>query len=130
MCQKTCAGTKKGLTPIRLENIAGQVMKQFKKLSLTKQKKLDQEWTMNGLKSSRKKLDYKNRKIANKVKLVQVNKKPQAKAIFCSNTVLLDRFHNAKPLAFSLHFLFRLDQNHHFNLASPKSSLQFGFKNV
>ena len=27
-------------------------------------------------------------------------------------------FHAVKPLAFSLKFLFRRDQNHHFNLAS------------
>ena len=28
------------------------------------------------------------------------------------------KIHAAKPLAFSLHFLFRRDQNHHFNLTS------------
>ena len=44
---------------------------------------------------------------------------------FCSNTVFSLCFkirakknHNAKPLAFSLHFLFRRDQNHHSNLTS------------
>ena len=44
---------------------------------------------------------------------------------FCSNTVFsLDfkirakKIHAAKPLAFSLHFLFRRDQNHHSNLTS------------
>ena len=41
------------------------------------------------------------------------------KANFCSNIVLslyfkfgAKKFHDAKPLAFSLHFLFRRDQNH------------------
>ena len=45
------------------------------------------------------------------------------KANFCSNTVLslyfkfrAKKFHAAKALAFSLHFLFRRDQNHYSNL--------------
>ena len=47
------------------------------------------------------------------------------KANFCSNTVFSRYFkirakkiHAAKPLAFSLHFLFRRDQNHYSNLIS------------
>ena len=47
------------------------------------------------------------------------------KAKFCSNTIFslyvkirAKKFHAAKPLAFSLHFLFRRDQNHYFNLTS------------
>ena len=47
------------------------------------------------------------------------------KANFCSNTIFslyfkirAKKFHAAKPLAFSLHFLFRRDQNHHSNLTS------------
>ena len=47
------------------------------------------------------------------------------KANFCSNTfshstLYLERkkIHAAKPLAFSLHFQFRRDQNHHSNLTS------------
>ena len=47
------------------------------------------------------------------------------KANFCSNTVFslyfkinVKKFHAAKPLAFSLHFLFRRDQNHYSNLTS------------
>ena len=47
------------------------------------------------------------------------------KANFCSNTVFslyfkirAKKFHAAKPLAFSLHFLFRRDQNHNSNLTS------------
>ena len=45
------------------------------------------------------------------------------KANFCSNTVFslyfkfrAKKFHAAKPLAFSLHLLFRRDQNHYSNL--------------
>ena len=44
---------------------------------------------------------------------------------FCSNTVFslyfkigAKKFHAAKPRAFSLHFLFRRDQNHYSNLTS------------
>ena len=44
---------------------------------------------------------------------------------FCSNTVFslyfkirLKKIHAAKPLAFSVHFLFRRDQNHYSNLTS------------
>ena len=44
---------------------------------------------------------------------------------FCSNTVFslyfkirAKKIHAAKPLAFSLHFLFRRDQNHHSDLTS------------
>ena len=44
---------------------------------------------------------------------------------FCSNTVFslyfkmrAKKFHAAKPLAFSLHFLFQRDQNHNSNLTS------------
>ena len=47
------------------------------------------------------------------------------KANFCSNTVFslsfkfrAKQFHAAKPLAFSLHFLFRHDHNHYSNLTS------------
>ena len=47
------------------------------------------------------------------------------KANFCSNTVFslyfkirAKKIHAAKPLSFSLHFLFRRDQNHYSNLTS------------
>ena len=47
------------------------------------------------------------------------------KANFCSNavfslyfTIRAKKIHAAKPLAFSLHFLFRRDQNHYSNLTS------------
>ena len=59
-----------------------------------------------------------------KVKLPHVNKKPQArKFTICSHTVFslyfkirALKFHTTKPFAFPLHFLFRRDQNHYFNL--------------
>ena len=61
-----------------------------------------------------------------RVKLPHVNKKTTTeKPNFCSNTVFSLHFkirakkiHAAKPLAFSLHFLFRRDQNHYSNLTS------------
>ena len=61
-----------------------------------------------------------------KAKLPHVNKKTTSeKANFCSNTGFslyfkfrAKKFHAAKPLAFSLHFLFRRDQNHYSNLTS------------
>ena len=57
-----------------------------------------------------------------KMKLPHVNKKTiSEKANFCSNTIFslyfkirAKKFHTAKPLAFSLYFLFRRDQNHYF----------------
>ena len=59
-----------------------------------------------------------------RVKLPHVNKKPLPRnRIFVqtpfSHSTLKFRakkFHAAKPLAFSLHFLFRRDQNHYSNL--------------
>ena len=64
--------------------------------------------------------------INSKMKLPHVNKKTTSeKATFCSNTVFsfyfkirAKKFHAAKPLAFSLDFLFRRDQNHYSNLTS------------
>ena len=52
-------------------------------------------------------------------------KTTREKANFCSNTVFslyfkirAKTFHAAKPLAFSLHFLFRRDQDHYSNWTS------------
>ena len=61
-----------------------------------------------------------------KVKLPHVNKKslPRNRIFvqtpFSHSTLKLERkkIHAAKPLAFSLHFLFRRDQNHYSNLTS------------
>ena len=68
-----------------------------------------------------------NPKVKIKVKLPHVNKKTTSKrAKFCSNAtfslgfeIRAKQLHGAKPLAFSLHFMFRRDQNHYSNL-TPK----------
>ena len=84
---------------------------------------------MNGLgKPIRKKSDPKNRKktVKIKVKLPHVNKKPLSRnRIFVQtplshSTLNLEqkKIQASKPLAFSLHFLFRRDQNHQSNLTS------------
>ena len=95
---------------------------QFKEFSSTKQKtrpRKDCEWIG-------KKTDPKNRKNRkNQREIAACEKTTSEKAIFCSNTVFslyfkfrAKKFHAAKPLAFSLHFLFRRDQNHYSNLTS------------
>ena len=74
-----------------------------------------------------KKSDPKNRKTSkNQGEIAACEQKTTTdKANFCSNTVFslyfkirAKKFHAAKPLAFSLHFLFRRDQNHYSNLTS------------
>ena len=82
---------------------------------------------MNGLeKPFRKKSDSKNRKNSkNQSEIAACDKKTSEKANFCSNTIFslyfknrAKKIHAAKPLAFSLHFLFRRDQNNYSNLTS------------
>ena len=83
---------------------------------------------MNGLgKPFRKQSDPKNRKnCKNQSEIAACEQKiTSEKANFCSNTVFslyfkirAKKIHAAKPLAFSLHFLFRRDQNHYSNLTS------------
>ena len=83
---------------------------------------------MNGLaKPFRKKSDPQNRKNSkNQSEIAACEQKTTSeKANFCSNTVFslylkfrAKKFHAAKPLAFSLHFLFRRDQNYYSNLTS------------
>ena len=79
-------------------------------------KKLGLEWAVNGLgKPFRKKSDSKNRKNSkNQSEIAACEQKTNTeKPNFCSNTVFSHYFnYAAKPLAFSLHFLFRRDQNH------------------
>ena len=74
-----------------------------------------------------KKSDPKNRKkCKNQSEIAACELKTTSeKANFCSNPVFslyfefrAKKFHAAKPLAFSLHFLFRRDQNHYSNLTS------------
>ena len=74
-----------------------------------------------------KKPDPKNRNNSkNQSEFVACEQKTTSeKANFCSNTIFslyfkirAKKFHAGKPLAFSLHFLFRRDQNHYSNLTS------------
>ena len=74
-----------------------------------------------------KKSDPKNRKNSkNQSEIAACEQKTTTeKPNFCSNIVFslyfkirAKKIHAAKPLAFSLHFLFRRDQNHHSNLTS------------
>ena len=110
------------------KNIAGQVLTYNSKNFHCLNTKLDLERTMNGLeKPFRKKSDLKNRKNSkNQSEIAACEQKTTSeKANFCSNTVFslyfkfgAKKLHAAKPLAFSLHFLFRRDQNHYSNLTS------------
>ena len=83
---------------------------------------------MNGLgKPFRKKSDPKNRKNSKHQSEIAAceQKTTSEKAKFCSNAVFslyfkirAKKIHAAKSLAFSLHYMFRRDQNHHSNLTS------------
>ena len=73
------------------------------------------------------KFDPKNRKNSkNQSEIAACEQKTTTKKPnFCSNTIFAlyfkiraKKIHAAKPLAFSLHFLFRRDQNHYSNLTS------------
>ena len=110
------------------KNIAGQVLTYNSKNFHWLNRKLNLERTINRLwKPFRKKSDPKNRKnCKNQSEIAACEQKTTSeKANFCSNTVFslyfkigAKKFHAAKPLAFSLHFLFRRDQNHYSNLTS------------
>ena len=68
-----------------------------------------------------KKCDPKNRKNGNNQSEIAAceQKTTSEKANFSLYfKIRADKFHAAKALAFSLHFLFRRDQNHHSNLTS------------
>ena len=110
-----------------IKNIAGQFLTYNSKNFHWLIRKLDIERTMNGLcKPFRKKSDQKNRKNSkNQSEIAACEQKTTTeKPNFCSNTVFslfkirAKKIHAAKPLAFSLHFLFRRDQNHYSNLTS------------
>ena len=81
------------------------------------------DWENHLEKTRSKKKIEKTVKI--KVKMPHMNKKPLArKRIFVQTPFShyfkfrAKKFQAAKPLAFSLHFLFRCDQNHYSNLTS------------
>ena len=76
---------------------------------------------MNGLEKPLRKNPIQNIEKTVKIKV----KLPHLNANFCSNTVFslyfkirAKKFQAAKPLEFSLHFLFRRDRNHYANLTS------------
>ena len=78
----------------------------------------------NHLKNPIQKIEKKNKKNQSEIAACE-QKITSEKTNFCSNTVFsfcfkirIKKFHAAKPLAFSLHFLFRRDQNHYSNLTS------------
>ena len=82
-------------------------------------------------------MDWESHLEKNPIKKIEKNSKNQSeiaareqkttseKANFCSNSVFslyfkirAKSYHAAKPLSFSLHFLFRREQNHYSNLTS------------
>ena len=82
------------------------------------------DWESHLEKKPVKKIEKKNRKNHSEIAAGE-QKTTSEKANFCSNTVFslylkfrAKKFHAAKPLAFSLHFLFRRDQNHYSNFTS------------
>ena len=88
-------------------------------------KKLGIEWAVNGLgKPFRKKSDPKNRKNSKNQSEIAACEPLPRNRIFVQTPFSLyfkiraKKIHAAKPLAFSLHFLFRRDQNHYSNLNS------------
>ena len=91
-------------------------------------KKLGLEWAVNWLENHLEEKNpiqkMKNSKNQSKIAACE-QKTTTEKPNFCSNTVFslyfkirAKKVHAAKPLAFSLHFLFRRDQNHYSNLTS------------
>ena len=105
---------------------------QFKEFSLTKQKTRPRwmDWENHLEKNPIQKIE---KIVKNKIEIAACEQKTTSeKANFCSNTIFslyfkirAKKFHAAKALAFSLHFLFRRDQNHYSNLTS---SMFFGLR--
>ena len=82
------------------------------------------EWENHSKKIRCKKLKKKNSKNQSEIAACE-QETTSEKANFCSSTVFslyfkirAKKFHATKPLASSLHFLFRRDQNHYSNLTS------------
>ena len=85
------------------------------------------DWENHLEKNPKNRTDPKNRKNnKNQSEIAACEQKTTTeKPNFCSNTIFslyfkirAKKIHAAKPLAFSLHFLFRRDQNHYSNLTS------------
>ena len=101
---------------------------QFKEFSLTKPKtrpRTDKEWiAKTSLKTILSKILKKDSKNQSEIAACE-QKTTNEKANFCSNSVFslyfkfrAEKYHAIKPLAFSLHFLFRRDQNQYSDLTS------------
>ena len=86
---------------------------------------MNYEWNGKTIYKSKRKNRKKNSKNQSEIAASE-QKTTGKKAQFCSNTVFfllyfkirVKKFHATKPLAFTLHFLFRRDQNHYSNLTS------------
>ena len=124
--KKIRSKNKKKKSKNQCQNAACDQKTTSEKWKFNSNKKLGLEWAVNGLgKPFRKKYDPENRKTVKiRVKLPHVNKKPLprnrifAQTPFSHFKIRAKKNHAAKPLAFSLHFLFRRDQNHYSNLTS------------
>ena len=91
-------------------------------------KKLGLDGAINGLRKPFRKRtrSTKSKNSKNQSEIAACEQKTTSeRSNFCSNTVFslyfknsAKKFHAAKPLAFSLHFLLRRDQNHDSNLTS------------
>ena len=100
---------------------------QFKEFSLIKQKSrpiTDYDWIEKTIYKKIRSKKSKNSKNQSEIAACE-QKITTEKPNFCSNTDFslyfkfrAKKFHTTKPLAFSLHFLFRRDQNHYSNLTS------------
>ena len=82
------------------------------------------DWKNHLEKNPIQKIEKKNSKNQSEIAASE-QKTTTEKPNFCSNAVFslyfkirAKKIHAAKPLAFSLHFLFRRDQNHYSNLTS------------
>ena len=82
---------------------------------------MDWENHLEKIRSKKSKKNIKNQSEIAACEQKTATEKPN----FCSNTIFslyfkirAKKIHAAKPLAFSLHFLFRRDQNHYSNLTS------------
>ena len=103
------------------QNSACEQKTTTEKLKFGSNKKLGLKRTMNGLVKPLKKMRSKKSKKKNKnqSRIAAYLKTTSEKAKFCSDAVfslysknIAKKLHAAKPLAFSLNFLFRRDQNH------------------
>ena len=63
-------------------------------------------------------MDWQNYLEKNPIQKIEKTVKIRVKLPHVNFKIRAKKIHAAKPLAFSLHFLFRRDKNHHSNLTS------------